>query len=126
MKKQGMIRLVIMVLMISFVSVGIQISYAQESTDEAPQVPAGIKIYEGEITDEMIQSFLRADAKIRALRQQIAQITQQILTEENVQAEVYMAIAQKMRQGPDFLERVRTTAAAMVAADATPDEGADA
>lgn len=88
-----------------------------EQVSQPQQVPPQIKLYEGEITDEMVDSFLRADAKIRALRQQITQITEQVLVDENIKAEVYMAIAQKMRQDPEFLEQVRQAAAAMVAAN---------
>jgi len=100
----------------------------QEQTQEQAQAPApqpqattlpgGVKAYEGEITDQMIESFLRADAKIRALRQQISQITQQILQEEQVLPEVYMTIAQKIRQDQTFLEKVRAKAAVMAEANA--------
>ena len=49
-----------------------------------------------------------------------------IIAVEEIAAEVYMAIAQKMSQDPAFLEKVRTQAASMVAdvAEAQDDAGA--
>lgn len=142
MKKQGLIITVLFIVSCLLVSVPSVFAWGEDKAQppqEEPQpqqaqgqaavLPGGVKAYEGEITDEMIESFLRADAKIRALREQISQITQQILQEENVQPEVYMTIAQKVRQDQVFLEQVRAKAASMAEANAaasTDAEGTDA
>jgi hypothetical protein len=143
-RKQGLVITVLFIVSCLLVSVPSAFAWGAddqaqvpppEAQAPAPQpqgqgtvLPGGVKAYEGEITDEMIESFLRADAKIRALRQQISQITQQILQDESVLPEVYMTIAQKIRQDQVFLEKVRAKAAIMAeanaAATATP-EGTD-
>lgn len=96
----------------------------QEQRAQNANAQNTIKLYEGEITNEMILSFLKADAKIRFLRQQITQATEKILIDENIPPEVYMAIAQKVRQDEEFLEKVRGIAASMTAEEATPAENA--
>lgn len=84
---------------------------------EKTSTVSGIKLYEGELTDEMIVSFLRADAKIRALRQQVNQATGQILAQENITPSMYVTIAQETQTNQQFLDKVRTIAQS-VAADA--------
>jgi hypothetical protein len=145
-RKQGLVITVLFIVSCLLVSVPSAFAWGEDNKAQVPPQPQapsqpqgqgavvppdGIKLYEGEITDEMIESFLRADAKIRALRQQISQITQQILQDESVQPEVYMTIAQKIRQDQVFLEKVRAKAAIMAEANAAatataPAEGKDA
>jgi hypothetical protein len=133
-RKQGLVITVLFIVSCLLVSVPSVFAWGENDQAQVPQpqaqvppqpqgqgavLPGGVKAYDGEITDEMIESFLRADAKIRALRQQISQITQQILQDEKVQPEVYMTIAQKIRQDQVFLEKVRAKAATMAEANAT-------
>jgi len=74
----------------------------------------GLNPYQGEITDEMLGSFIRADSRIRALRQEIWNQTQEILLSEDLPSDVYVAIILKLRQDPNFLGRMRQKAAEMV------------
>ena len=84
-----------------------------EQQAQSAQAPGRVPIqpFQGEITDDMMIAFLKADTKIRILRQQIGQQTQAILESEKLQPEVYVAIVQKSRQDATFLERLREKAA---------------
>ena len=108
-----MIKLKISILVLMLAMVSVLPAIAQE--EEAAQQPAPIQPYEGEITDEMIVSFIEADTKMRQLRNEINVRTQQILEESGVKPEVYIAIVQKVREDQTFLEKIRAKAAEMVA-----------
>ena len=87
---------------------------AGAATPDTDDTINGVKAYNGEITDQMITSFLRADTKRRAVLAKAEETMRAIMTAEQLTPSQYVTIGRKMRTDTVFLERVRGVAAQLV------------
>ena len=98
----------IVFLLVGVMFFGGHLLVANAEEEEASSVQFELpEVYKGDITDEMIENFLKADTRIRALRAQVGELTKKILDEEGVEAGVYLAVIQKVQSDPDFVNRLR-------------------